>query len=318
MKRLALTLIFALLAAAAAGQTPAVKRIGWIGLQSASGPLYVAFEGRLRELGWEPGRNLVIDFRRIERPEQYAAAYAQVVADEPHLVLAPGPEQALAAAQAATRKLPVVFIAINFDPVADGYIASLARPGGNLTGIFMQQTEFTAKRVELVREAFPAARAIGVLYDSYGTDFLPLAEAAVQRLGLQCLALRVEDTGGDLESRFRELAAAGAPALMLGSPIFFRERERIGALGVTLRLPIVATSREGVEAGALFHYGPSIPALYRRAADYADKVLRGANPASLPVEQPTHFEMSVNLRTARALGVTLAPALLARADEVIE
>lgn len=317
MRLLLAALLAAMFAATAAAQTQP-KRLAYVGNQPRNSSLNSAMEERLRQLGWRDGETLIIAHAQIRRPDEYAEALRRITATGVDIVVAPGTEQALVAAKTVTQGVPIVFLAINYDPVARGHIASLARPGGRLTGVFMQQTEFTAKRVEMLHETFPAARSLVILWDSYGIEFLAPSVSAAERLGVVPRPIRVDDFGRELEAAFREAVAANAPVLLLGSPIFFRERNRIGELGRKLGVPIIGVVREHVEAGALLHLGPNLPELFSRTADYVDKVLKGADPAVLPVEQPTHFEITVNLRTARALGIKLPISVLARADGVIE
>jgi len=210
-------------------------------------------------------------------------------------------------------------IAIDYDPIARGYIAGLARPGGNLTGLFFQQLELTGKRLELFKGALPQLTRVAVFWDAFSADQLPVAQSAARRLGVRLQPLELRQPPYDYASAFRTAAAARTEALfLLTSPVFFRERARLLELASTYRLPASFGLREAVEAGGLMAYGASFDEMFRRAAYYVDRILKGTKPADLPVERPTKVELVINLQTAKALGLTIPPSVLARADEVIQ
>jgi ABC-type uncharacterized transport system substrate-binding protein len=287
--------------------------------QQRSAPFLVAFEQRLRELGYVEGQNAVIDFRSAEgRAERFPGIVAELVSLKPDLMVAGGPEGVLQALRQATTTVPIVFVAIDFDPVARGHVASLARPGGNVTGVTFQQTELAAKRVELLKEALPSVTRVAVLWDPFSADQFGVTESAMHSLGLQLQSLEFRKPPYDLAGAFKLAERGRAEAVLLtASPVLWRERGHIGELAAKYRLPSVAPFGEMAEAGALLTYGTSLSDMYRSAATHADKILKGAKPADLPVEQPTKFELVINLKTAKALGLTIPQSVLLRADEVI-
>ena len=324
MKRRAFlcTLTGGLLAAplsAEAQQTGKVYRIGVVaaGVNPRSAPFFQAFEQRLRELGWVDGKNLAIDFQMPKGSRDSSAIAADLVRQNVDLILAGGPESSLKAARQATRTIPIVMVALNYDPVAKGHVASLARPGGNVTGVFSLAPEQGAKQLEVLKEALPQVSLVGILWDTFATDQLPIIEAIAPKLNLQIEKVEVRPQY-DLEHAFRTLNERRVGAvLVLGSPTFYRDQARIAELAVRHRVP-AGGFVSGVAGGLLIGYGVPVSVPYRLAADYVDKILRGAKPADLPVEQPTKFELVINLKTAKALGLTIPPSLLTRADQVIE
>ena len=220
------------------------------------------------------------------------------------------------AASRATRTIPIVMVALNYDPIALGYVESLARPSGNITGLFFRLLEVTAKQLELLREALPEGAPIAVLWEAAAADQMrsATAAAAVLRVNLQPVEVREPY---DFEAAFTALTRRrAAGVLVVGGPVFFRERGRIADLALKHRLPSMSSAFP--DPRYMMGYGPDLSEALRRAADYVDKILKGATPAVLPVEQPTKFELVINLKTAKALGVTIPPSLLTRADQVIE
>jgi putative ABC transport system substrate-binding protein len=287
--------------------------------QVRSAPFIIAFEKRLRELGYIEGQNAIVEFRTAEgKAERFAGIMADLARLKPDLIVAGGPEAVLQAARQATTTIPIVFIAIEFDPVLRGYIGSLARPGGNVTGVFLRQPELAVKRVDLLREMLPRVTRVAVLWDSFSGDQLKATETAMRSVGLQLQALELPPPY--TFDRAFKLAAGGRAEVLIctASPVLWRERTQIGELAARYRLPIIAPFGEMAEAGAVLSYGASLSEIYRYAATHADKILRGAKPADLPFEQPTRFELVINLKTAKALSLTIPPSLLARADQVIE
>ena len=268
------------------------------GASPRSTPQEVAFESRMRELGYIEGQNLAISFHTAEgHAERFPQIAAEAVSEQPEVIVAIGPEAGLRAVHAATTSIPIVMVAMDYDPVARGYIASLARPGGNITGIFAEQIELAAKRLQLLAEIVPAAKRLGVLSDEFAADQPPYDFAPAM-------------------ATLRERRAGGV--LVLTSPVFFRERRALSESVLHVGLPASFGLREWVEEGGLMSYGASLVNIRRSAADYVDRILKSAKPADLPVEQPTKFELVINLRTAKALALTVPQSLLARADEVIE
>ena len=310
--------------AAEAQQAARVARIGYLTVNFAGGPhLHEAFRQGLRDLGYVESRSVLIEYRDAEgKFERLPALAAELVALGVDVIMAPGAPQA-SAAKRATTTLPIVFCAAP-DPVETGLVTSLARPGGNVTGLSLLGPELVGKRLELLTQAVSGVSRVAVLWqpgvpgERADKDMVKEAEAAALALGVQ--PQFVEARGpADFDRAFLDMTTAGADALIVvGSSTFFIERSRIVDLAAKHRLPAVYPIREYADAGGLLVYGPSLADLYRRAATYVDKILNGTKPTDLPVEQPTKFELVINLKTAKALGLEVPPMLLGRADEVIE
>ena len=307
---------------AARAQQPAkLPTIGFLGSATASteSERVAAFAQRLRELGWIDGRNVAIEYRWSEgRNERYAEIVAEFVRLKVEVIVTQGTAPALAA-MPATSVIPIVF-AGSGAPVASGLVASLARPGGNVTGLSNQQADITSKRVQLLREAVPVLRRLAIL-GNVGNPAVALemgdAHEAARRFGLDAATFEIR-RAEDIAPAFEGLKGPVDALYVADDPLTTTNRVRIITLALTARLPTIVPSRDYVETGCLMSYGPSFPDLYRHAADYVDKVLRGAKPADLPVLQPTKFELVINLTTAKALGLTIPETLLATADEVIQ
>ena len=303
-----------------------VARIGWLGGSPARGPhLREAFLQGLRDLGHVEGRSFVIEDRYAgTRGERLPSLAAELVALKVDVIFASGGTSGALAAKQATRVIPIVFVS-GADPVASGLIASAARPGGNVTGLStLFSPDLVAKGMELLTQAVPRVSRVAVLWspgdmaEQQAKTMLNAADGAARTLGIRIHLVEARGRD-DLTRAFSEVTGVRADALtVLGGRMVFEERRRLADLAAKNRLPAVFSSRESVEAGGLMSYGPSLPDLYRRAATYVDKILRGANPADLPVEQPTKFELVINLKTAKALGLAIPQSVLARADEVIE
>jgi putative ABC transport system substrate-binding protein len=283
-------------------------------------PVWAAFEQRLRELGYVEPQNLVVDFLNAPLDVEHdTEAMQELVRRKVDVIIAAGPEIALKSAVAATSSLPIVMLAIDYDPVARGYVASLARPAGNVTGVFFQQIELSAKRLQLVRDAFPQAQGAAVLWDAAAADQWQATQNAAATLGLRLTGIELRAPPYDYERALTQAAAVdGGILIVLASPVFFSDRERLTEIALRHRMASMFVFREWADVGGLLSYGPCINGLFRRAADYVDRIARGTRPADLPIEQPTKFELVVNLRTARAIEVTIPSAILLRADEVIE
>jgi putative ABC transport system substrate-binding protein len=321
----------ALLSGAAAGwpitadaqQTAKVARIGYLALNLAAAPyLPEAFRQGLRDLGYIEGRNVMIEYRSAEgKAERLPALAAELVALKVDVIVAAGTPAALAAKQ-ATRTLTIVF-PVAVDPITSGLVTSLARPGGNITGLSVLAPELVGKCLELLKQAVPGVSRVAVLWqpgalgERTEKDMLNGADVAARALGVRLQF--VEARGPENFDRvFSEMTRARAGALtVLGSVMFVNERRRLVDLAAKNRLPAVYAQREFVDAGGLMSYGANVADLSRRAATYVDKILKGAKPADLPVEQPTKFELVINARTAKALGLTIPQSLLLRADQVI-
>ena len=315
-----LVLLVLLATALAAEAQPAGKayRIGVLGagVNPRSASFYAAFDQRLRELGYIEGQNMVVDFRTPSRGEDLSQTAAALLRQRPDVLLVVGPEASMKAASRATQTIPIVMVALNYDPIALGYVQSIARPGGNISGLFFRLLEVTAKQLELLRDALPAAAPVAVLWEAAAADQMRSASAAAATLGVKLQPVEVRPPY-DFEAAFTALTRSGAAGvLVVGGPVFFRERGRIADLALKHRLPSMSSAFPGLRY--TMGYGPNLSEALRRAGDYVDKILKGAKPADLPVEQPTTFELVINLKTAKALGLTIPPALLLRADQVIE
>ncbi len=303
--------------AAEGQQTRKVPRIGVLGGQSPeiSPPILVLREG-LRELGYVEGQNIAIEWRWAQgKDERYPDLAAELVKLKVDIIVAPTTAGAQAA-QRATKTIPIVMGFVS-DPVALGLVANVARPGGNITGLGVPTPEIAGKRLQLLREVAPTVARIAVLSDPSQPADLRGTEAAAQALGVQLQVWKVE-SGGELDRVFTAIARERtAGIIILGSTTLFANRARIAQLAVRHRLPTSAWARELTEAGCLMSYGANLHDVARRAAYFVDKILKGAKPGDLPIEQPTKFELVINLKTAKALGLTIPPSLLGRADEVI-
>jgi putative tryptophan/tyrosine transport system substrate-binding protein len=310
--------------AAVAQQAAKIARIGFLTANLAPNPhLREAFRQGLRDLGYVEGRNVVIEYRYAEgKPERLPALAAELVALKVDVIVASGTLAALAAKQ-ATRTLPIVFSPAG-DPVGSGLVTSLARPGGNVTGLSAFAPELVGKRLELLKQAVPGVSRVAVLWQpgAFGEraemDTLKLAEVAARDLGVPLQFVEARGPA-DFDRAFSDMTRARAGALtVLASNMFNSERRRLVDLAAEKRLPALYSARELVDAGGLMSYGPNLADLYRRAATYVDKILKGANPAGLPVEQPTKFELVINLKTAKVLGLTIPQSVLTRADDLIQ
>jgi putative tryptophan/tyrosine transport system substrate-binding protein len=304
---------------ARAQQPGRLPTIGFLGADAAAWRQWTdAFVGQLRKLSWIEGRNLAIEYRWWEgRPERAAEIAAEFVRLKVDVIVTSG--TAVPTVKQATAVIPIVF-AIAIDPVGTGFVASLARPGGNVTGLSVQQTDIAGKRLELLREVVPRLRRLAIMVDvGFAQGVLEMGEvkATAHTLGLEVTPLeirRAEDIAPAFEAR-----KAQADALYVGvAALVTTNRTRIITLALGARLPTIFNTRDFVQAGALMSYGPNYPDMFRRTADLVDKILRGTKPADIPVEQPTKFEFVLNLTTAKALGLTIPESFLLRVDEVIE
>jgi putative ABC transport system substrate-binding protein len=303
-----------------AQQAGKVPTIGFLGTTTASawGPWTAAFVQRLRELGWIEGRNLAIEYRwadgRTGRFTEIAAEFVRLKVD----VIVTGGLSAVAVKQ-ATSVIPIVF-AVAADPVGTGLVASLVRPGGNVTGLSTQAPDLVGKRLELLREAVPELRRLAILANiGYPASVIEMSEvqAAAPTLGLEVVALEIQ-RAEDIAPAFEALKDRADALYVITDALVSTNRIRINTFALAARLPTMHGVREYVEAGGLMSYGPNYPDLFRRAGDFVHKILHGAKPGDIPVEQPTKFDLVINVATAKALGLTVSPMLLARADEVIE
>jgi putative tryptophan/tyrosine transport system substrate-binding protein len=310
--------------AAEAQPAGSVARIGYLALNRAAAPHRLeAFLQGLRDLGYVEGRNVVIEYRDAEgKSERLPALAAELVALKVDVIVAPGTLAALAAKQ-ATKSIPIVFPAAG-DPVTDGLVTSLARPGGNVTGLSNLTPELVGKCLEQLTQAVPGISRVAVLWQPGGfaerteKDTLKGAEVAARALGVRLQFVEARGSA-DFDRAFSDMTKARAGALtVLPIAMLTNERRRLVDLAAKNRLPAIYPWREFADAGGLMSYGPDLADSFRRAATYVDRILKGTKPGDLPVEQPTKFDLVINLKTAKALGLTIPPSLLQRADEVIQ
>ena len=300
-----------------------VHRIGWLGVGSQgmeNRPMEAFWQG-MRDLGYVEGERIILEVRTAEGSlDRLPGLAAELLRLDVELIVA-AVTPATRAAQVATSKIPIVSFSFG-DPVADGFVASLARPGGNITGLSFLGPDLVPKCLSLLKEGVPKASRIAVLWQpSLNPDpkaVVALTEAAARPLGVELLVVSVP-TAKNLDDAFATMAAAQTEALLvLPSVVGFEQRRSIADLAIQQRLPSMFSRRENVDEGGLMSYGANFPDLFRRGAAYVDKILRGAKPADIPVEQPTKFELVINLKTAKTLGLEVPATLLASADEVIE
>ena len=307
-----------------AQQAARTPRIGYLANGLAAQPhQHEAFLRGLRDLGYVEGRNVVIEYRDAQgAPERLPALASELLALKVEVIVAPTTLAAVAARQ-ATSTVPIVFATAG-DPVGSGLVTSLARPGGNVTGLSILAPELVGKRLELLRQVAPGASRIAALWQPgamgqrMDRDMLKEADVAARAYGVRLHSVEARGPA-DLDRAFSDMTRGHDEAVtVLGSTMFSNQRARLVDLAATSRLPAVYTSREFVDAGGLMAYGPNLPDRYRRAATYVDRILRGARAADLPVEQPTTFELVINLKTARALRLAVPQSLLQQADQIIE
>jgi ABC-type uncharacterized transport system substrate-binding protein len=307
--------------AARAQQSTKLPTIGFLGANNATFERTStdAFVQRLRELGWIENRTVAIEYRWAEgRDERFAEIAGEFIRLKVDVILTYATPSSIAAKK-ATAVIPIVFAAAG-DPVGTGLVASLARPGGNITGLSIQQTDLASKRVELLREVLPGLHTLAILVDMGSPNSVletGEAQVAARALGFAVVTSEVR-RAEDFAPAFDALKGRADALYVCGSPLLSTNRIRVNSLALGVRLPTMHGFREFIVAGGLMSYGPNFPSLFRRAAEYVDKILRGAKPSDLPVEQPTKFDFIINLTTAKVLGLEIPPTLLARADEVIE
>src|SRR5215471_3898115 len=305
---------------ARAQQAGKLPTIGFLGGPTAStaGQWVTVFRERLRELGWIEGRTVALEVRWAEgRTERFAEIASEFVGLKVDVIVTAGPP--VFAAKQATSVIPIVFATVA-DPLGSGLVASLARPGGNVTGLSLTSPELASKRLELLREAIPGLRQLAIMANAnYPPSMRELdeVEAAARPLGIETIALKIRQSA-DIASTFETLNDRAQALYVVGESLTSANQVRINSFALAARLPTMYPNRERLEAGGLMSYGPNFPSLYRRAGDFVDKILRGAKPADIPVDQPTKFDLSVNLGTAKALRLKIPEAFLLRADEVIE
>jgi putative ABC transport system substrate-binding protein len=322
-RRFLLTSLAGVLAAPLGGEAQVTGKVARVGLLSpAPSPPQRAFEGRLAELGYREGRNVEI-LRHFHGgiPSRAAALAGDLVALKPDVIVAAGPPSAYAVKKLTTT-IPIVFVSVG-RPVEAGLVTNLVRPGANITGISLDVTaEIHAKQLQFLKDLLQARQEtrLAMLWnpDMRGiAEYVQETERAARTMGIRLESAPVRDVA-DLEAAVSQASKSNHGLIALPDQITFVHRQRLAALAATHRLPVIYTFREFVDDGGLMSYGPDQQQLARRAADYVDKILKGAKPGDLPVEQPTRFEFVINLKTAKALGLTIPPSLLARADQIIE
>lgn len=300
-----------------AGKLPTIGLLG-ASTQSNWTQWTGAFVQRLRELGWIEGRTVTIEYRWAEgRNERFAEIAHEFVRLKVDVIVTVG--SAVAAARQATSRIPIVF-ALASDPVGDGLVASLARPGGNVTGLSIQSSDLAGKRIELLREVLPGLRRLALIGNIHGSSFvseIAEARAAASKVGLDVEVLEIR-RAEDIAPAFARITSGVQALYVCPDPLVNANHTRINTLALGARLPTIHPFRDYLGAGGFMSYGAVNRDLFRRAGDYVDKILRGARPADLPVEQPTKFELVINLTTAKALGLTIPESFLLRADEVID
>ena len=326
MKTLALATILGLglLAAPVAAEAQAVAKVPRIAFLSTTSspdsPTTAAFRQGLQDLGYVEGQNIIIEWRwgagTTQRFPEFAAEVVQLKVD----VIVAANDAAGRAAREATKSIPIV-IAVMGDAVSSGFVATLARPEGNITGLSMQSPDLTSKRLQLIKEAAPNVSRLAVLADTHDKSYRQTvreAESAARTLGMQ-LRLHEVSSPGELSGAFTTMKREGVGAvLVVGGSMLYANRAELAGRAVDSRLPVMCPVRESVGAGCLMSYSPSLTGRFRRAAYFVDRILKGAKPADLPIEQPTTFELVINMKTAKALGLTIPQSLLLRADQIIE
>jgi putative ABC transport system substrate-binding protein len=308
--------------AARAGKT---ARIGFVG-NPLNNPVtalgYPAFLDELKKSGFSVGQNLAIEIEAVNQYQDTQRVFAEtadLVRSNVELLVVIGTEIGLQAALAASRTIPIVMWAVNFDPIARGYVKSLAHPGGNITGVVSLQTELAAKQVELLTQALPGRTRLAILWDAISADQFTAAERQARSLRLEVQSLKLENPPYDFDAAFRSFAKDSSQMLLvLSSQYFTLSRSHIAELAIQQRLPTMFIFKVYVQAGGLISYGVDPVANFRQVGFYVAKILNGAKPADLPVEQAAKFELVINLKTAKAIGVDLSTAIQLRADEVIE
>ena len=299
--------------------SPRMVRIGALSGQPRSSILWTSFVARMGQLGYREGENFLFDLVVANSTEDYRRGYKRSAGGAVDVIVAPGPEVSLQSALAVPGTTPIVMVAIDYDPLVRCYIKSLARPEGRVTGLMLQQIELAVKRVQLLKDSFPDLKAITVFWDQTSADQWLAIQAIAAKIGITPVGVELSNPPYDYEKAFATAPPEARGVLLpLTSPFIFREAGKVADLALRHRAIVMWSNREMADAGGLLTYGTSFPAIFARVADFVDRIARGARPGALPIEQPTKFELVVNLKTARAIGVTLPPVLLARADEIIE
>jgi len=303
----------------APAQTSRFLRIGVMSANPPTSPIWVEFVQRMGELGHKQGQDFAIEFLQAAGPDTYFEGMKELVRRKVDMLIATGNEIALRSALAATNTLPIVMIAIDYDPLVLGYVSNLARPTTNVTGLYVQQGELSMKRLQVLREAFPKMKVANVLWDRTAVDQWHATQRAAAALGIELTGVELNEYPYDYEHAISRAASYDRdPLFVVMSGFFFRDRNRLAGLALQRGVASFFGTREFVDAGGLMSYGANTNDLFRRAAEYVHQIGRGAKPADLPIEQPSKFEFVVNLKTARAIGVELPSSILQLADELVE
>jgi ABC-type uncharacterized transport system substrate-binding protein len=303
---------------AARAQQPKMLRVGFVGMQPRESPLYANFLKRMAEFGYQEGRNFAFDYIQTPNIEGYEKNYRELATRKVDVFMAVGNEPALRAALSVADGKPIAFLAVDFDPLAKGYVANLSHPGGNVTGIFVREIELAAKRVEIAREAFPRATLVGIAFDKLTHEQGDAAAKAARKLGLQPRMVEVKGEQGYAGAFGTMDDVRGQPIILPAGGTFLRDRAAIAQALLDRRIPSIAAFRENMEAGALISYGFDLMGLFYDIASYVHRIAGGAKPSDMPIEQSPRFYMAVNLKTAASLGVALSDVFVARANEVRE
>jgi len=305
-----------------AAQPKVIRRVGFLGgvnTLSPSSESYRAFLSQMDELGFRAGRNVIVEYKSLSDPRGPAGSAGELLRSQPDVVVVTGPEAGLQALLAASKTVPVVFLAMEYDPVAQKHIASLEKPGGNVTGIYLRQSKIAQKQIELLTEALPGRKRFAVAWDNETVDQFAAVERATKEAKLDLLPLRHEKPPYTIELTFKNIAARKAQmAMFLPSPHFGGRRSKIAELATARKLPTLFASKAYVESGGLLSCGVDYPATLRKLAEFTAKILRGEKAASLPVEHTPKLEVAVNIKTAKAIGVELPEPVVKRASKVVD
>jgi len=302
-----------------AQESARMLRLGAVSGQPMNSPFWQPFVQRMVELGYQEGKNFAFDLITTSNIDGYEAGYRELARRNVDIIVASGPEISLKSALASSSTKPIIMIAIDYDPLARGYVTNLARPTGNVTGVFLQQIELTGKRVQLLKSAVPDLDAATVFWDRITADQWEAAQRAGTNLGLRLSGVEFLDPPFDYDKALAQAAPdCRGTVIVLVSPFFFRDRAQQADFALRNRIVTMFGFREWTDAGGLMSYGASISSMQRLAAEYVDRVARGVKPADLPIEQPIKFELVINLKTAKTLGIAFPQSFLATADEVIE
>ena len=305
-----------------AAQPKVIRRVGFLGgvaTLSPSSESYKAFLAQMDELGFRAGRNIIIEYKALADPRGPAGSVGDLLRSQPEVIVVTGPEIALQAVLAQSKNTPVVFLALQYDPVAQKHVASLDKPGGNVTGVFVRPSEIAQKQIELLTEALPGRRRFAVAWDADTADLFAAVERAAKEAKLELQPLRHEKPPYSIELTFKNIVVRKSQmAMFLPSPHFGGRRSKIAELATLRKVPTLFASKAYVESGGLMSLGIDYPATLRKLAELTAKILRGEKPATLPVDSTARLDIAVNTKTAKAIGVELPAAVLKRANHVID